>query len=147
MTCLAALAAALAAGLTAPAVKAEPRAAQKAGPQIGHMVFFTLKDATPENRKKLVAACEKYLRDHDGVVYFSAGVRAEALDREVNDKDWDVALHLVFADMAAHDKYQDHPQHLKFIEENKALWAKVRVFDSEVVPTPSRKKLGTREEK
>lgn len=134
MTCLAALTTALAVGLTAPAVEAEPKAARKAGPQIGHMVFFTLKDATPENRKKLVAACEKYLRDHDGVVYFSAGPRAESLDREVNDKDWDVALHLVFADMAAHDKYQDHPQHLKFIEENKAMWSKVRVFDSEITP-------------
>ena len=135
MTCLAALAAAFAVGLTAPAVKAEPRAAkaaQKAGPQIGHMVFFTLKDATPENRKKLVAACEKYLGGHDGVVYFSAGVRAAAFDRDVNDKDWDVALHLVFADKAAHDKYQDHPRHKKFIDENKDNWAKVRVFDSEL---------------
>jgi hypothetical protein len=134
MTCLAALATAFAVGLTAPAVKVQP----KAGPQIGHMVFFTLKDATPENKKKLVAACEKYLRDHDGVVYFSAGPRAEAFDREVNDKDWDVALHLVFADKAAHDKYQDHPQHLRFIEENKALWSKVRVFDSELAP-PTKK--------
>ncbi|HET6576371.1 MAG TPA: Dabb family protein, partial [Fimbriiglobus sp.] len=81
-----------------------------------------------------VAACEKYLRDHDGVVYFAAGVRAEAFDQPVNDKDWDVALHLVFADKAAHDKYARHPQHLKFIAENKAAWSKVRVFDSEIVP-------------
>jgi hypothetical protein len=138
MTCLATLAAALAVGLTAPAVKGEPRSTQKAVPQIGHMVFFTLKDTTPENTAKLVAACDKYLRDHDGVVYYSAGPRAKVFDRDVNDKDWDVALHLVFADKAAHDKYQDHPQHLKFIEENKAVWSKVRVFDSEL--TPSKKK-------
>ena len=31
--------------------------------------------------------------------------------------DWDVALHLVFADKAAHDRYQDHPDHVKFIVE------------------------------
>jgi hypothetical protein len=130
MTCLATLAAALAVGLTAPAVKVEPKAVLQGGPQIGHMVFFTLKDSTPENKKKLVAACEKYLRNHDGVVYFSAGPRAAAFDRDVNDKDWDVALHLVFADKAAHDKYQDHPRHKQFIEENKANWAKVRVFDA-----------------
>jgi hypothetical protein len=36
----------------------------------------------------------------------------------------------VFKDKAAHDKYQTHERHLKFIEENKALWGKVRVFDS-----------------
>ncbi|MBA4189740.1 MAG: stress responsive protein [Planctomycetaceae bacterium] len=101
------------------------------GPAIGHMVYFKLKDGTPENKQKLVAACKKYLADHDGIVFFSAGVLADAFKRDVNDREWDVALHLVFADKAAHDKYQDHPEHLKFIEENKAGWAKVRVFDSE----------------
>jgi quinol monooxygenase YgiN len=127
MTAFAAFVVALVAGQPAPADA-------KAAPQIGHMVFFKLKDATPENKRKMVAACDKYLRNHEGVVYFSAGVRAEAFDREVNDTDWDVALHMVFTDKAAHDKYQDHPDHLKFIEENKDLWGKVRVFDSEITP-------------
>jgi hypothetical protein len=95
------------------------------------MVYFKLKDGTAADREKLVEACKKYLSDHDGVVFFSAGVIADDFKRDVNDRDWDVALHLVFADKAAHDKYQDHPQHLKFIEENKETWAKVRVFDSE----------------
>ena len=31
---------------------------------------------------------------------------------------------------AAHDAYQDDATHDKFIEENKANWAGVRVFDS-----------------
>lgn len=38
----------------------------------------------------------------------------------------------MFADKAAHDKYQDHPRHLKFIAQNKDNWAKVRVYDSEI---------------
>lgn len=101
------------------------------GPLIGHMVYFKLKDGSAENKQKLVEACKKYLADHEGIVFFSAGVLADGFKREVNDREWDVALHLVFADKHAHDKYQDHPEHLKFIEENKAGWAKVRVFDSE----------------
>src|SRR4051794_1197205 len=109
----------------------KPAKAKAAAPHIGHMVYFQLKDGTPANREKLVDACKKYLAEHDGVVFFSAGVLADDFKRDVNDRDWDVALHLVFADKAAHDKYQDHPQHLKFIEENKESWAKVRVFDSE----------------
>jgi hypothetical protein len=109
-------------------------------PMIGHMVYFKLKDNKPENRKKLVDACEKYLADHDGVVFFSAGVIGSEFNRDVNDRDWDVALHLVFLDKAAHDKYQDHKEHLKFIEENKANWAKVRVFDSELAGYKSGKK-------
>jgi hypothetical protein len=109
-------------------------AEDKPAPQIGHMVFFKLKDPSPAAKEKLVAECEKYLEKHDGVVYFSAGVIGDAFKREVNDRDFDVALHLVFADKAAHDKYQDHPEHLKFIDGNKATWEKVRVFDSEIAP-------------
>ena len=95
------------------------------------MVYFKLKDATPEARTKLVDSCKKYLADQDGLLLFSAGVLADDFKREVNDREFDVALHLVFTDKAAHDKYQDHPDHLKFIDENKDTWAKVRVFDSE----------------
>lgn len=108
-------------------------------PQIGHMVFFTLKDRTDANRAKLIAACNTHLTQHEGTVYYSAGAMAPEFDRDVNDREWDVALHLVFASRAAHDKYQDHPRHLKFIEENKELWAKVRVFDSTITPVAAGK--------
>ncbi|MCA9223731.1 MAG: Dabb family protein [Planctomycetales bacterium] len=94
------------------------------------MVFFQLNDDSDAAKQKLVAACDKYLSEHEGTVYYSAGVLAEDLDREVNVRDFHVALHLVFENKAAHDKYQTHPRHLKFIEENKADWKGVRVFDS-----------------
>ncbi len=97
---------------------------------IGHMVYFTLKDSTAANRAKLVEACKKYLTGHEGTVYFAAGILAEEFAREVNDRQWDVALHLVFQDKAAHDQYQDHPRHDQFIAENKDNWKTVRVFDS-----------------
>jgi len=102
--------------------------------KIGHMVYFQLKDNSPAARQKLVDACNKYLseKDHEGVVYFAAGPIADEFKREVNDREWDVALHLVFKNKAAHDKYQDAPAHLKFIAENKEGWKKVRVFDSEI---------------
>ena len=41
------------------ALSAGPSSA--AEPQIGHMVYFQLKDR-PRGRKKLVAACNKYLK-------------------------------------------------------------------------------------
>ena len=99
---------------------------------LAHIVFFTLKDPTPEACEKLVAACNKYLSEHPGTVHFSAGTRAEQYQREVNDSDFHVALHGVFESTAAHDQYQTAERHLQFIEENKASWAKVRVFDSNV---------------
>jgi hypothetical protein len=96
------------------------------------MVYFTLKDNSADAKKKLVEACKKYLKEHDGVLFFAAGTRAEDFKREVNDVEWDVALHLIFKSKAAHDKYQDAAMHKQFIEENKDNWKKVRVFDSEI---------------
>ena len=52
-------------------------------------------------------------------------------------RDFDVGLHVIFKDRAAHDHYQETEAHLKFIEENKAGWAKVRVFDTVAGQTPT----------
>jgi hypothetical protein len=97
---------------------------------LAHNVFFTLKDKTPAARQKLVDACRKYLTGHPGTVSFAVGTRAEELQRPVNDRDFDVSLHLVFTDKAAHDRYQDSPRHVQFVEENKDTWKQARVFDS-----------------
>jgi hypothetical protein len=104
--------------------------ATAAEPQLAHMVFFTLKDNSGDAAAKLVAGCKKYLAEHDGTVYFSAGVRAKEMNRDVNDKEFDVALHIIFQNKAAHDKYAAHPRHMEFIKKFEAGWAKVRVFDS-----------------
>jgi hypothetical protein len=101
-----------------------------ASPSLAHLVLFTLKERTPERCDALVAACRTYLTDHPGVVYFSAGVRAEAYARPVNDRDFDVALVLVFATEADHDRYQKSPRHQQFVAEQSAHWAQVRVFDA-----------------
>jgi hypothetical protein len=109
-------------------------AAEKGGPMIVHDVYFALKDNSSESREKLLAACKKYLTKHTGEVHFAVGVLADELKRPVNDRDWDVGLHIVFKDKAAHDEYQDHERHKQFIEENKENWKKVRVFDTVVEP-------------
>ena len=101
---------------------------------VGHMVFFELKDKSPEAKKKLVDACYKYLKNHDGVLYFSAGPRAEDQKEPVSATDWDVALHIVFKDSAALKKYIAHPEHVKFVSENKDSWKGVKVYDSHLDP-------------
>jgi hypothetical protein len=108
------------------------KAEEKNTSLLAHDVYFTLKDNSAASRTKLVDACKKYLTDHPGEVFFAAGTRAEEFTREINDQDFDVALHIVFKDKGAHDKYQDAQRHKQFIEENKDNWKKVRVFDSMV---------------
>jgi hypothetical protein len=114
------------------ALSAREKADTKGGAVLSHDVYFTLKDTSTEAKKKLVDACKKYLTRHPGEVFFAAGTRAEDFTREVNDRDFDVALHIVFKDKASHDTYQDAERHKQFIEENKDNWKKVRVFDSYV---------------
>jgi hypothetical protein len=101
--------------------------------EIAHMVYFTLKDNSPTAKGKLVDACKKYLTKHTGEVFFRAGPRAVDFKRSVNDLDFDVSLHIVFKNKEAHDQYEEAPRHKEFIEENKANWKKVRVFDSVVM--------------
>jgi hypothetical protein len=99
---------------------------------LSHDVYFSLNDDSPQTRAKLIAACNKYLSGHPGTIWFAAGPIAEEFQRELNDQDFDVALHIVFKDKAAHDQYQTSERHLEFIAKNKDLWGKVRVFDSYV---------------
>jgi hypothetical protein len=95
-----------------------------------HNVYFTLNDPSKTSVDGMVAACQKYLKQHPGVVFFAAGKVADDLSRPVNDRMAHVALHVVFKDKAAHDAYQVADSHNRFIEENKPNWKQVRVFDS-----------------
>lgn len=99
---------------------------------LGHMVYFTLKDRSPAAVENMLAACRKYLTGHTGLTFFAVGTLVPDLQRPVNQVDFDVALQTVFESREAHDAYQVHPRHLQFIEENKANWERVRVFDAYV---------------
>ena len=116
----------------AAVIQSYSHAGGKTPDNIGHMVYFKLKDGSAKATADLVASCDKYLSGHDGTIYYSAGTLAQDLKRDVNDRDFDVALHIVFKDRASHDAYQDAERHYRFAAEEKESWAKVRVFDSVV---------------
>lgn len=97
-----------------------------------HNVYFTLKEASAEKIDSLLKDCQQYLSVQDGIVSFSCGVRETRLNREVNDSDFDVSLHILFDTRAAHDAYQNDAQHQVFIDRNHENWAQVRVFDTVV---------------
>jgi hypothetical protein len=104
--------------------------AEGAEPQLAHAVYFTLKDQSAASREKFIASCEKYLTKHKGVVSFTIGTIAQDVKEPVSDREFDVALHVVFRDKAALAEYLKSERHDKFVAENKDGFAKVRVFDS-----------------
>ena len=129
------LLAATAATMMVGVAVSKPSAPKAAGPSLAHMVFFTLKDHSPESRSKFVASCQKYLTGHEGVSYFSVGTIAEDVVEGPSVRDFDVALHVVFDGKAARDTYLVHPRHTAFVDENKAYFEKVRVFDTYLAPS------------
>jgi len=112
---------------------------------LSHVVYFTLKDRSTTAIAVLVAACREHLTGHPGEIAFGVGTCAADYDREVNDRDWDVALTIVFESQAAHDSYQTAPRHGQFIAENAPTWAKVRVFDATVAAFSTGSLVGTSE--
>jgi stress responsive alpha/beta barrel protein len=97
-----------------------------------HNVFFSLHDSSPEKIDELISECYTYLKPRAGVLFFSAGARAQDCAREVNDQDFHVALTVLFSDRAAHDAYQVVDKHTEFVDRNSSNWARVRVFDSDI---------------
>jgi hypothetical protein len=99
---------------------------------IAHNVYFTLNDNSPAAIERLMAASKNYLTGHPGTTFFAVGTLVAELNRPVNDRNFDVALQVVFESMAAHDEYQQSARHKAFLAENKGNWKKVRVFDASV---------------
>ena len=102
------------------------------GPRLmlSHNVFFKLKDRSPTAIQALVAASHANLATQPGTVFYACGTLEPKLTRPVNDREFDVALHVVFTDRAAHDAYQTCAPHQEFIASQKDNWDTVRVFDS-----------------
>ena len=99
---------------------------------LAHIVYFTLKDKSQEAIDRLIDSGKEFLSSHPGTVFFAMGSLNQELDRPVNDKDFEVALHVVFDSKDSHDAYQVHDRHNAFIEANNENWEKVRVFDADV---------------
>jgi hypothetical protein len=99
-------------------------------PALAHNVYFALHDNSAAARARLVDACYLYLKDHPGVTFFAAGEIVEEHARDVNVRDWDVGLHVVFTSKEHHDLYQKAEGHHTFIAENQDNWKSVRVFDT-----------------
>ncbi len=93
-----------------------------------HYVYFYVADQ-PDAAANIAAGCRKHLSGIPGVLRLELGKPA-GTDRPVVDNEYGLALLVEFADAAAHDIYQDHPDHHAFIAECKSNWTRVRIYDS-----------------
>jgi len=100
-----------------------------------HTVYFYLKAAvTPEEKQRFEAGLKALLQIPQ-VHKAEIGVPAATPEREVTDHGFAYALFTGFNTLEDHEIYQDHPLHKTFIEQYSALWAQVRVYDSDIFHT------------
>ncbi len=95
-----------------------------------HHVFFWMKEnLTNDDLKKFEKAV--------GTLSFIEAVnRAEVgkpatTNRPIIERSYSYSLLLMFDNLAAHDKYQVDPVHLKFVADCSNMWNKVLIYDSE----------------
>jgi hypothetical protein len=97
---------------------------------VHHVRFYLPAGLAPERRAALRAGLES-LRAIPDVRQLFIGTPAAVPARPVIDADFGFALTVPFDNVAAHDRYQTHPVHLKFVADNKDNWTRVAVVDAE----------------
>jgi tetratricopeptide (TPR) repeat protein len=97
---------------------------------VAHDIYISLKDNSPEARKNFVSDVKKLLPEYEGVAFWSVGSLAESIKRDYSDRNFDVAIHLVFKDMDAYEKYIASKARQDWVSERQSGWKQVRTFDS-----------------
>lgn len=102
----------------------------EAEPGLIHTVYFWLNDDVDEASAKNFEQGVWRLEGIPTVKRMFVGPAASTPSRGVTDNSFDYALILWFDDVAGHDVYQEHPIHLKFVEEQEAKFKRVQVYDN-----------------
>jgi hypothetical protein len=98
--------------------------------QLVHHVFFWLKNPdSKEDRNKLIEGLRSLMKIEQ-LRLGKIGVPAATEKRPVVDHSYSVSWLNIFDDVEGQNQYQEHPIHLKFVDECKHLWERVLVYDS-----------------
>ena len=105
----------------------------KKAKQLTHHVFFWLKNpSSKDDRNKLIEGI-RTLEKIESVRDLHVGVPASTEQRDVVDSSFSVSELIFFDSVDGQNIYQEHPIHVKFVEECSHLWEKVVVYDSMAV--------------
>jgi hypothetical protein len=95
-----------------------------------HCVHFWLREDLSSAERAAFIDGVRALGDSEYVQWIRVG-RPAGTDREVVDNSWDVQLLAIFADAAAHERYQAaDPVHEQFIDRFADCWTRVLIYDS-----------------
>ncbi len=99
-----------------------------------HHVLFWAKNPGIESEKTQLFKALKALGTLPMILSAHVGKPITTdFDKPVTEASYTFSVVLVFADAEKEKEYLYHPLHKKFIDDNKHLWGKVQVIDSESI--------------
>ena len=97
-----------------------------------HTVFFYLNDdVTMDEREQFEEGLKKLLEIPE-IFRSETGVPAGTAERDVTDHSYAYAIYTWFETMEDYAGYDEHPNHLEFIDNFIHLWADVKVYDADI---------------
>ncbi|MSR28271.1 MAG: Dabb family protein [Phycisphaerales bacterium] len=93
---------------------------------IHHVVFLKLKD--PGEIAALERSCNELLVPIPGVIEYASG-RPVDTGRAAVERDYDIAILVVFPTAAEYQAYLVHPNHDALVKEWKPRFASMRIYD------------------
>lgn len=97
-----------------------------------HNVYFYLNEDVTEDERKNFEQGLITLLEIPHIFRSELGVPAPTEDRDVIDNSYAYTIFTWFETLEDHDLYQEHPEHIRFIEDYNHLWANVRVYDADI---------------
>ncbi len=108
-------------------------AAEETAGMLQHNVYFYLNDdVTEEDREQF----EEGLRDLlsiESIFKSELGIPGSTEERDVTDHSFGYSIFTWFETMEDYKVYDEHPDHLEFIDTYSHLWSDVKVYDSEII--------------
>ncbi len=97
-----------------------------------HTVFFYLNDDVTTTEREQFEEGLKKLLEIPEIYRSETGVPAGTAERDVTDHSYAYAIYTWFETMEDYVGYDEHPDHLEFIDNYNHLWADVKVYDADI---------------
>lgn len=94
-----------------------------------HVYLWLSEDVASEGAQAVADSARKYLTSIPGVQNLVVAAPA-GVDLPMVEGGYSVALLMEFTDAATLESYEAHPDHVRFVEENKHLFSRIQVYNS-----------------
>lgn len=98
-----------------------------------HTVYFYLNDDVTQEEADQFEEGLKELLEIESIFKSELGVPGDTESRDVTDHSFGYSIFTWFENMDDYKTYDEHPDHLEFIDTYSSLWADVKVYDTELI--------------